>query len=511
MKGLKKLLTVILTLAMVMTMGMTAFAAESNEETGKGTITIDNAKVGQTYKIYRIFDYTPTTDDDYSKGVNTLNSAWSNFSAAEYFTKDSNGYITSKLNESNVAAFATLAGEYAADTEHIISPVEYQNAKTNTVTFSKLPLGYYLLDSSLGTVFSLDTTQPTITLKEKNDVPSIDKKVQEDSDAEGDFGATNDAEIGQTVTYQSTISMKNGAEDYVMHDSMSTGLTYNAVQSVFAGTTPLILDRDYKVDPNPTDKDSFDLKFTDSYLKSVRDAGKDVTIVVTYTAILNSSAVIATSGKLNTVKLEYNNNVIAEGPSTTTYKYSLNLFKYAKENPNKALAGAYFKLYRDAGYTYDATQTTAVNEANNTGRLVSFVINPNDGSYRLATTDDVKKGLTVDEIITTDDSRGINIEGLDTDKYHMIETQAPAGYNLLTSDILIEVQRIEDARGTVQISSTISGKKTEGPQIKVENGTGALLPHTGGIGTTIFYLIGGIMILGAFVTFIVRRKMSANK
>ncbi|MBP7349482.1 MAG: LPXTG cell wall anchor domain-containing protein, partial [Butyrivibrio sp.] len=76
---------------------------------------------------------------------------------------------------------------------------------------------------------------------------------------------------------------------------------------------------------------------------------------------------------------------------------------------------------------------------------------------------------------------------------------------------LIEVQRIEDANGTVQISSTISGKKTEGSQIKVENNTGALLPRTGGIGTTIFYLIGGIMILGAFVTFIVKRKITANK
>lgn len=507
MKGLKKLLTGILTVAMVMMMSMTAFAADNSATNDIGTITIDNAKVGQTYNIYRIFDFTPSSVSS-TNGIYTINSAWSGFSADTYFTKDSNGYITSYLNDGNIAAFAQIASDYAKTNN--ITSVATQTATATTVAFDKLPLGYYLSDSSLGAICSLNTTTPTATIHEKNDVPSIDKSVQEDST--NTYGATNDAQIGQTVTYQSTISVKKGAEDYVMHDKMSTGLTFTDVTSVVAdNTTTLTKGTDYTINTSPLDGDSFDLVFSKDYLAKVRASGKDLSVVVTYTAILNGNAVIASTGNTNIAKLTYNNGVNTEEHSTTTYTYTINLYKYASGDKNKTLAGAHFNLYLNDGYSYVASKSTAANVDANKGALVKLV-KINDSTYRLATDKDT---ATTTDIITVDGTKGIEINGLDADTYHMIETQAPTGYNLLTSDITVQLSSIKNSEnnltGGVSVTSTILSESTVGEQIKVENKTGALLPATGGIGTTIFYLIGGIMILGAFVTFIVKRKMTANK
>lgn len=503
MKVIRKLLTGILAVAMVMTMGMTVFASGSGIT---GSITIGNAEVGQTYSIYRIFDFTPS-GADYKSGTYILDSAWSGFSADTYFTKDSNGYITSKLDSSNIAAFAALASDYAAKNK--IPATATGKATTKSLTFSSLPLGYYLSDSSLGAICSLDTTTPDATIEEKNDVPHIDKAVHEDSDADNVYGATNDAEIGQTVTYQSTISMKKGAEDYAMHDSMSAGLTFTGISSVVADGATLANNTDYTVSAPASDSDSFDLAFSDAYLQSVRTAGKDVAIIVTYTATLNGSAVIASTGNMNKVYLVYNNGVKTEEHSTTTYTYSFNLFKYATGDTTNTLAGAHFNLYGGTGYSYSSTNTAATNVTNNAAYLLKLV-KISDNEYRLATPSDADT-TTVTEIVTTTGTSGIVIKGLDADTYHLIEAQAPVGYNLLSNDIAVQLSRTGNANGAVTITSTSSNAQADGQKIKVENKTGALLPHTGGIGTTIFYLIGGIMILGAFVTFIVRRKMSANK
>ena len=504
MKGFRKLLTAVLTAAMVMTMGMTAFAAD-NSTTSTGSITISEAREGQSYSIYRIFDFASTSDKN---GTYTIDSKWSDFAkttdAQKYFTVDSNGYVTATglVGDEGAKNFATLALTYAQ--AHSISADATATATGTTVLFDKIPFGYYLSDSTLGASCALDTNTPNATFREKNSVPSITKEVQEDSD--NSFGEKNDAQIGQTVNFKSVIDVKNGAESYVMHDKMSAGLSFTGITSITTDSnTTLVNGTDYNVTEAPADQDSFDVTFTDTYLKSVRDAGKDITLTVTYAAVLNGKASIGSTGNTNVVKLTYNNGVNTEEHMTTTYTYAFNLYKYASGDTTKTLAGAHFTLYANDGYHYDATKDAAANATANAAAAVSLV-KVSDTEYRLATPAD-KNGVT--DIVTTETTTGITINGLDADSYHLIETKAPAGYNMLTSDVSVQLTR--SSYGDVTVSATIANETTNGEKVKVENKSGAILPHTGGIGTTIFYIIGGLMIIGAFVAFIVKRRMSAEK
>lgn len=507
----KKIMTGILSAAMVLSMGMTAFA--DNGTTGTGSITISNAYKGQEYSIYKVFDFEVAGDN----GVYKVSDAFKNFRNNDLFTVDANDYVTVKLaNDADQTAKDTWAKAFAAaalsyaKTNNIAAITKTapgkgdEDPKTTSLTFDGLSYGYYITDSTVGAALLLNTVSDKVTITEKNKIPDIIKEVQEDST--GKYGATNDAEIGQTVKYQSTISLKQSAtqtDKYVMHDTMTEGLTYGEVESVTADGKTLVEGTDYTVTAPAADGDSFDLSLTKAYLQAVT---ADQSIVVSYNAVVNAKAVIGGKGNINKVYLEYNNGVTTEDHSTTTYVYNFDLFKYAEGKADTALADAHFSFFRNEDYIYDATKTAAENLAANTP--VKFVLE--SGVYRVATPAEINNTSVtkVTDIVTTA-AGAIKISGLDADTYHLIETKAPAGYNLLTKDVTVLITRGSDANGEWGVSK--DGTKTADKQVKVENSTGALLPTTGGIGTTIFYVIGAILILGAAVALIVKRRASVKE
>ena len=260
MKLFKKIAAIMLSIMMVLGMASVVSAAEgagATSATGNGTITINNAIPKQTYKIYRILElesYNTTTSNYAYKAT----SAWKKFIEDNkinnvYVTID-NDYVTWKEG-ANATEFAQKALKYANDNNLIvdqkeIAPDATAGGTTSEVTFSALPLGYYLVDSSVGALCSLNTTNPTATIQEKNGVPSVEKKVQEDSKVgeNDEWGKSNTADIGQTVNFKTTITAQLGAQNYVLHDKMDAGLTFDGTVTVKKDDDTTLTDPDnYKL------------------------------------------------------------------------------------------------------------------------------------------------------------------------------------------------------------------------------------------------------------------------
>lgn len=476
---MKKIISVLLALVMTLALSVTALAA------GEGSITVDNAVNGKNYTIYRIFDLNDH-NSDYSAINYKVSTKWADFfkngaKGLEYVTIDGQGYVTWKENAS-AADFAAKAIEFAK-----ANSIENDGEKTaagGEVKFTDLPLGYYLVQSDLGALCSLDTTMPNVTIKEKNGVPTVDKKVKEGEA----WGKTNDANIGDTVNFQTTINVIDGQpKNYVLHDKMSAGLTFNGTVEVTVNGKKITSGYELK---NPgTDGCTFDVVFTNGTLKP-----NDV-VTVSYSATLNNKAVIAGAGNPNETKLSYtdtNNKSHETVPSVThTYTWQVDVYKYTmKDNKETPLAGAQFVLYK----TVNNVKYYAVVDANN--KITGW------------TTEGVKPEENADEsktyasVFTTTASGKFTITGLDSDTYYLEEIVAPAGYNMLKDPITVTVK--DD--GTVTYGNNI----TANPDVKVLNQSGTELPSTGGMGTTIFYVLGGVLMAGAFVLLVVRKRMRAE-
>ena len=469
MKYMKKFMALIATLTLALAMAVPAFAA-SGTASSNGTITIDNAVTNTTYKAYRIFDLESydTNKDAYSYKLSTK---WENFpeytttidgnevSAKDFFSVNSAGYI--EWNDAKKGAgadFAKLAKAFV-DKNNIECDAK-ETATGATVTFTDLTLGYYLVDTSLGSLCSLDTTEPSVIIKEKNSDTTIEKKIVIDGDEKVD---SNSAGIGDTVNFKITITVKDGApKGYVLHDKLS-GLTFDPGSlKVEIGTRELTANTDYTLVANPTDGDSFDVEFIDGKLKP-----NDV-VVVTYSATVAADATIAGAGNKNTAQLEYNGKHSTK-EETTTYVWKLNVHKYALDSKNKevALSGAKFVLYRMDGDTKEYAKLT-------NGRINGWVTNMGDAA-----------------ILETSGEGNILIEGLNVGTYYLEETEAPVGYNKLTKPIEVKITATSDATGvseTVEYknSSETSYTQATDATVKVLNKAGTQLPSTGGIGTTLF-------------------------
>ena len=496
MKLSRKILSLVLALVMVMGLAATAFAEEET-----GSITIKDTVVGQTYTIYQILALESYNDSANAYAYKAT-TAWNNFITSSdikdiYVKVDTQGYVTWK-DDADAAAFAKAAQKYAKD-----NSIDNQGsvpATAATVSFTGLDLGYYLVDSTLGTLCSLDTTNPHVEMKEKNEAPTNDKTVEEDST--GDYVNKNDADIGQTVNFKSVITAQPGAENYVFHDIMSNGLTLDKASIKIDNVA--VTDSDgndvagdaYTVSyPSGVGADgcTFEIAFGQSYLNTITGP---TPITITYSATLNENAVIAGDGNLNTSKLSYgdsSNTQTTPDSETRTYTWKLPIYKYHMNGETeKALEGATFTLSKNA-------------DGSNPIPLFSKGSNV----YRVAKTGETG---TVTEI-TTDTTGKFTIEGLDADTYYLTETKAPRGYNKLVAPIKVTI----DNSGTVRYATKTTADGQYGTDvsadaslgIKVLNQSGTELPETGGIGTTIFYVLGSILVIGAVVLLIAKKRMSA--
>ena len=471
---MKKILSIALVLILMLTV---AFA-----ETTGGSITINDAVVGQTYTIYQILDL-----ESYNASANAYaykaTTAWNSFINSDaikgtYVEVDAQGYVTWK-DGADAAAFAKAAQEYAKK-----NSIANQGSvtATTTVSFTGLDLGYYLVDSTLGTLCSLDTTNPNVVMQEKNEVPTNVKTVQEDST--NNYGDKNDADIGQTVNFKSTITAQAGAENYVFHDKMSAGLTYTGVTGITLNGTAVDASNYTVVTTGLTDSCTFEVRFTQAFCDTLKANDQ---IVISYTATLNENAVIAGDGNPNTSKVSYgdsSNTKYTPDSQTKTYTWDVDVFKYTMDGETEtALAGATFTLSKNA----DGSNPIAlVSEGNNV--------------YRVAKTGETG---TVTEI-TTDATGKFTIKGLDADTYYLTETQAPAGYNKLAGPVTIVIGENGVVNGTTEATQGVD-------VVKVLNQSGTELPSTGGIGTTIFYVIGAALVIGAIVVLIAKKRAGSEK
>lgn len=479
MRHLKKLFGLVLTAIMAFSVATTAYAAQGVNG-NNGSITINDAVPGHTYKAYQVLVLESYNTDNkaYAYKANTAWETWLKGEGAEYVSIDAQGYVTWKQG-ADAAAFAKAAIAYAEDNKDNITATATQTAPAaaggqqySTVSFTGLNLGYYVVNTTLGTLCSLDTTIPDATMHEKNEVPTTDKEVKEGAN----WGGESTAAIGDTVEFRTTIAVKPGALDYVLHDVMDDGLTLNADSIDIAGLTKGAdaSSGDYHVVAPGTDGCTFDVVFHQAYLDTI---ASEKNIVVTYSAVLNENAKIFDTANVNKTRLEYGNTATPEytpWDETKTYSFMVDIVK--TDDANRVLDGAEFKLY-------DAK----------TGGNEIAVVKVDEGHYRFA-----KNGET-GVVITTKDGQ-VQIDGFDANTtYWLEETKAPDGYNKLA-------ERVEIAIKKSNLEATVdNGAWTDGG-VHVINKTGNLLPTTGGMGTTMFYVVGGALVAGAAVAFVVRKR-----
>ena len=485
MKNTTRILALLL--ALVLTLGLSATAFADTADVTTGTITINNAVVGQTYTIYEILyleSYNSTAGQEaYSYKATD---AWEEFITSDaikgtYVSVDDQGYVT-WVKDADAAAFAKAALTYASAKN--VANKGSESAVGTTVTFENLELGYYLLDSSLGTLCSLNTTNPNATVEEKNAVPTNKKEVQEDSTE--NYGTVNDADIGQTVSFRSTVTLPVGSQNVTFHDTMSAGLTLNAdsvkVYTNAEMTNHLSADS-YTVKTTDTDGCSFDISFNEAYLNSLTDK---VSVYVGYSAVLNANAEVGGDGNPNTSHVSYGEKSDSTPDSTTrTYTWNFDVLKFGNNDENKLLEGAQFVLLSS-----DKKQVAKFEN----GKFAGWENVPEgveDGNITWPT----------GAVMITNANGKIEVIGLDAGTYYLREIKAPDGYNTLKEVVKVEI-------------APTTGTNSQGGKIltlaaviaRVNNQSGTQLPSTGGVGTTIFYVLGGILAVGAAVLLIARKR-----
>lgn len=510
-KTIQKLMAALLAAAMVCAMAIPAFATDGDATaaaaTGTGSITIENAVTNQTYKIYRILNLEYHADTNSYRY--TANGAWEGFILRENnnfkLDKETDAVTWINTNPENngtaIQQIANSAGKYAECTPNNVQVDGSAKANGITLTFSNLPLGWYLVVSDLvdldkGALCSIGTTDPNAVIREKNSKPTIEKEVYE-GDA---LGYSNDAGIGDTVKFQTRIHVTDGnPTNYVLHDTMAKGLDFNE-KSV---TVLLVRDpktggsnyggnltpgTDYELVTSTSDTCTFEIKF----LKALKPYDY---IQVDYSATVTSDAVIGTTGNDNKAVLTYGNNSTTESSTTKTYVWEMGVRKFANlggDDTNHALADAEFQLYKKDG---------------DTQKYANFVETSTTSVYKLT---GWTNNATEATKVKTPANGNITFEGLDAGTYYLEETKAPVGYNKLTAPITVVIDR-----GTLPTvaSQTISytvkyGDTTADDHIvRVENKAGTVLPSTGGMGTTLFYVIGGGLMVAAIVLLVTKKRM----
>lgn len=485
-----KLASLLLAMILVLCAVTPAMATQEGTLTG-GSITIDNAVKEQKYDLYQLL-YLESYNATSGAYAYKANSEWAEWLKTQttYVSIDEQGYVT-WVKDADAAAFAKAAQAYAKEKK--INPVETKTAENTTVQFTGLKLGYYLVDSTLGILCSLDTTDTEVIIKEKNKAPENVKTVEEDSD--NSWSSKNDADIGQTVNFKSTITVQPGAENYVFHDKMSEGLTYKKDVKVYTDDKMTMeLDAtNYTVNNETTDNDTFSITFKQEYLNTINAETK---LYVKYSATVNENAVVGLDGNKNESWLNYgdsSNTKSTPTSETKTYTWDMDVLKYANDDESKVLKDAQFVLIKKVSEGESQKELVA-NVAN--GKLTGWADVPAAGTDGTIT-------WPANTVLTTGDNGKIEIDGLDADTYYLREIKAPDGYNKLANDIEVKITGATKGEGDTLTYTTVVAE--------VNNQSGTELPSTGGMGTTIFYVVGGVLVVAAFVLLVTKRRVGAEK
>ncbi|MCI9213976.1 MAG: isopeptide-forming domain-containing fimbrial protein [Oscillospiraceae bacterium] len=559
MNRLKKYASLLLALVMALALAVPAMATAA---TGTGSITISNASKGHTYEAYQIFkgdlSYDDKADGDLTNPV-LSNVQWGDSVDQSKLTDALTGQFAGKT-AAEIAAYlsdAETGGEATArEFAQAINGALTTPVKTGAVeegatscTIAEVPFGYYLIKDKAAQVpegedapkddaislFMLQVVGPT-TVASKVDVPTHDKKIVED----GEKKNTGDYDIGETITFELTAKLPNNFENYetyklIFHDTMSAGLTFDAITEIKMGDTTLNAEQIEAV------KDHQGQKLTVTF-NNVKDyfptATNNSVITVTYTAHLNENAVVGNPGNTNDMHLEYSNNPNDEGKGETgetpdkevlVFTYELDGNKVDGQDKVTPLEGAEFVL-KNAEGNGEGVQYAVINAA--TGKFIRW------SNTRIDEKNDA--GETTKLVSTIVDGKAVfKVIGIDAGTYWLEETKAPVGYNLpdpAETEIKIEatikdnggVTGVKDALESLTIQVNGATKPdSENPDgnpvpdttpgengvvsTTIENNKGATLPETGGIGTTIFYALGGLLTVGAVVLLVTKKRMSADE
>lgn len=485
MKLIKKIAAMLFAFAMVFSMGSNVKAA------GTGKITISPANPNEEYKIYKILKLESYDETKKLYSYTKTGDKWDDFidSAVTdgYLTINTDGYVTfstTKNSPEDVREFARKALAYAKEKSIPATQTVKTNANDTSATVDGLELGYYLVGSSMGALCSLDTTHPEATIKDKNEKPTVEKKIAKDGHTDN-LVPNNSANIGEQVVYQTTINVKPGAKNYVLHDTMDSHLDFDGILQAHLsdGTNLTISDGtnltngDYVVQRGPADKCTFDISFTDVFYNNYRskiDDGTITKIIFQYFATVKDDAVVKEEMK-NTTHLTYgDNNTTTEDSETITKTFGIPVLKYTGLTKT-GLADAQFKLYNDKACKDEVKLTKA-----------------DDHTYRV----DPKGNATM---VSPIDGK-FNVNGLKAGTYYLKEMAAPKGYNKLAKPITVTIDN--DGKITADDKTTT--------EVGVENKSGTLLPSTGGMGTTLIYLAGIVLVVLSGYVLISKRRASTK-
>lgn len=546
MKATKRIFSVFLTCVLAFTMafamGLTASAADYTI-----TITKPEGDIDRTYEAYQIFkgnlDGNTLSDIEWGAGIDGAAFLTELKKNASFTSCTDAKTVAEKLaaftdDSDEAVAFAKLAGKFLTTAT--------ATSSTGKIT---VPAGYYLL-KDVTTVthdaLSLNILKVVkdVTVNPKADHPTVDKKIGTDIST---GVAANEATIGDKVPFviASKVPQMQGYTKYffVLNDSMTAGLTYNRDVAIKIGDTTLASTA-YEVTYGDDTANTMKIVIKD-FINYKDEVGKP--IVVTYSATLNENANLTQDGNTNTVKLTYSNNPnadykgenepdstdpVGETPEHVTVTYSTQLQLTKVDGANKeVMKGVVFQITgtsiktavsnseyfkQDADGTYyqlkDGTFTKDAPPTETDSRYVS--------NLKYAKVTDTTEQTNMQKVTasgTTDANGLITFKGLGAGTYYITELKTLGGYNLLTAPITVKIDATIDATsGTTSCkwTATVNNKAAtfEENMVKltVENNKGSVLPITGGIGTTIFYVIGGLLVCGAVVMAITKKKLSVE-
>lgn len=515
MKLMKRILAIVCTFVMIISMATGVNAVNDSSTTATttsttGSITLENAVVGDEYKVYKILTLESYVKDKaYSYKRN--GDGWDKFinstQGTQFFESNENGYVKLKSTADNDTAarkIAIYAIGFAQANRDTVTPTKTVRAEatskteTTKVVFNDLELGYYVVESTSGTACAITTTDPDATIKDKHDNPSVNKIIERGGVVK-DNHKMNSVNLGETVYFETTINVKPGAKNYVLHDTMDSNLENFFVyevncnlpnsknQNTSLATTGAENVKMVNVSPGafnsekPTDGCTFELSFTNLFYTTYRqqiDRGELTKIYVKYFAKVGNKAPINTAMK-NTTYLTYGkNNLETDKSETETYTYGIPVYKYT--GLNTPLADAKFIL----------------SKKQNPAEADEIKFSPNGSVYRYSTNQE--NGNTT--LVSPTEGR-FEIQGLQEGVYYLKEIEAPKGYNKIQKSIKIEI--LSD--GSIKVNDeAITG------DVKVQNNTGSILPSTGGMGTTLIYVVGSILVLASGIVLFSKRKEGTN-